>query len=119
MWKLLIGLPRFVTVIVTVTFCRAASNVTVALPKPAIGRGGTSWLGVSTAPSVCADAEETERRRTRQSERATGRRRMLLLLFVLKGDACTKWAAGKAEGRKQRAEGQPSALRIAPSLTPH
>src|SRR5207253_11507609 len=51
----MIGEPRFGTVIVTLTFCRVESNVTVAFPKPELEHGGTSCPGVSTAPRVCAD----------------------------------------------------------------
>ena len=42
MWKVLIGLPRLLTVIVTVMFWRVESNVTVALPKPGVVVAGTS-----------------------------------------------------------------------------
>src|SRR6266852_4870107 len=50
------GLPRFDTVIVTLTFCRAESNVTVAFPEPGVAQGpGVSCNPVSTAPRVCAE----------------------------------------------------------------
>src|SRR5258706_35414 len=61
MWKLLIGLPRLATVIVTVMFARVESNVTVALPKPGVVVGGVSWDAVRNAPSVCPNATDAVR----------------------------------------------------------
>jgi hypothetical protein len=65
-----IGLPRLATVTVTVMFCLAESNVTVALPNPGLVVGGTSPAAVRTAPSVCPNAAAVVSERI---ERATSR----------------------------------------------
>src|SRR5437660_8062809 len=80
---MVIGLPRFATVIVTVMFCRVESNVTVAFPVPVPAHGGTSCAAVSTAPNVCAKMFAVE---SRAIAKLTNRARRFISPPLVAGD---------------------------------